>query len=82
MRLKNLTPNYLNNQMLDKFETEIREKALELIEMPMIFDICEHLRECLANINDQVLEKFNLIKELEDERIREENAPRIINMGE
>ena len=45
----------------------------------MIFDICEYLRECLANINDKVVDQFNEIKVREEEKEREENCPRIIN---
>ena len=45
LRLVNKTPDFLNNTTIDKLETEIREKAEELIGGPMIFDICEHLRE-------------------------------------
>ena len=79
MRLKNLSPEYLDNMMLDKFETEIREKARESLEMPMIFDICEHLRECIQNINDKVLDQYNEIKAAEEAKEAEENAPRISN---
>ena len=56
--------------MIDKFETEIRAMTHELVGCPMMFDICEHLREAIAEINDRVLGKFNKIIE---EKLVEEN---------
>ena len=45
MLLKNLSPEYLNNQMIDKYEQEIRMRAHESLGSQMVFDICELLRE-------------------------------------
>lgn len=59
MRLKNLSPNYLNNANLDDYETQIRALGRENLGMQMIFMICDHLREQIAEINDAVLDKFN-----------------------
>lgn len=59
MRLKNLSPDFLDNKMLDQFETEVREKAHDSVGMPVIFEVCEHLREKISDINDNVVSKFN-----------------------
>jgi len=45
MRLKNMSPDYLDNRNLDQFETEIRALAWDNLGMQMIFMICEHLRD-------------------------------------
>ena len=37
--------------------------------MQMVFTICEHLREQIAEINDNVLSKFNKI--MEEQRAKE-----------
>lgn len=58
MLLKNLSPNFLDNRMIDQYETDIRTKAYESIGMQMIFDICELLRETICEINDNVNNKY------------------------
>ena len=58
MLLKNLSPNFLDNRMIDQYETEIRTKAYESIGMQMIFEICELLREKISEINDKVNDKY------------------------
>lgn len=75
LRLKNLSPDYLDNRMIDKFETEIRFKTHELVGSPMMFDICEHLREAIAEINDKVLGKFNKI--VEQKLVEEKEAKQL-----
>mgnify|MGYP006088546583 CR=1 FL=1 len=47
--------------MLDKFECSARELAHENEGSTMIFDLVEHMREQIADINDTVLGKFNKI---------------------
>ena len=59
MLLTNLSPDYLDNAMLDGYETEIRELGAEQLGEQMMFNLCEHLRERIAEINDKVLGKFN-----------------------
>ena len=59
MRLKNLSPDYLDNRMLDDYEVKLRAANHENIGSPMIFETCELLREEIAEINDSVLDKFN-----------------------
>ena len=61
MLLKNLSPKFLDNRMIDQYETEIRAKAYESIGMQMIFDICELLREKICEINDKVNDKYSEI---------------------
>ena len=80
MMLKNMSPDYLNNQNLDKFETEIRALARENIGTQMIFMLSDHLREQIADINDNVLGKYKAIVKQKEEREREEEAPRMTNV--
>lgn len=82
MLIKNKAPDYLDNKMIDIFETEIREKAHEAIGDQMMFDVCEHLRERISDINDTVLDKFNAIKRAEDEARAEELAPKLVNLDD
>ena len=63
MLLKNLSPDFLNNRMIDDYETEIRLKAHESLGTQMIFEICETLRERISDINDGVLNKYKKIVE-------------------
>jgi hypothetical protein len=56
-----LSPEYLNNKMIDGYEQEIRVRAYESLGAQMIFDICELLREKIGEINDKVLGKYNEI---------------------
>ena len=65
--LKNLSPDYLDNQMLDAYETEIQAMAREMIGDQMMFNLCDHLREKIAEINDQVVDKFNKILDAQAE---------------
>ena len=80
MMLKNMSPDYLNNQNLDKFETEIRALARENLGTQMIFLIADYLREQIADINDTVLGKYKAIIKAKEDREREEEAPKISNM--
>ena len=45
VRLKNLTPDIIDNNRMIEFERLIAEKADESIGNQMIYDICEGLRE-------------------------------------
>jgi len=36
----------------------------------MIFEVCEHLRESIAEINDKVLNKYNSIQQAQAEAER------------
>lgn len=41
--------------MLDEYETQIQEMAREMLGEQMMFNICDHLREKIAEINDEVV---------------------------
>lgn len=58
LRIKNMSTKYLDNRMIDEFEVQIRAMAHESIGTQMIFELCEHLREQIGEINDKVLGKF------------------------
>ena len=47
--------------MLDEYETEIQAMARDMIGEQMVFNLVDHLREKIAEINDNVLDKFNKI---------------------
>lgn len=66
MRLKNLSPNYLDNRNLDDYETQIRALCRENFGMHMIFMVCDHLREQIGEINDKVVEKFQAIMDVKN----------------
>ena len=59
LRVKSLTPEYLTNTHLDKYECEIRQLARDALGGPVLFDIAEYLREQICTINDKVLDVFN-----------------------
>jgi hypothetical protein len=74
LRVKSLTPEYLNNTHLDQYETEIRNIAREALGGPCLFDIAEHLREQICTINDKVLDVYNGIMEQKAEEAKQEVA--------
>jgi hypothetical protein len=82
MRLKNLSPNYLDNRNLDDYETQIRALARDNVGMPMVFTICEHLKEQIGEINDKVLNKYNQIVEAKRMKEEEDATPMRTNMDE
>ena len=62
-RIKNLTPDYINNNALEAFEEEMRERANENIGQMMIFELADLLKEKITTINETVLEKLDKIEE-------------------
>lgn len=54
-RIKNLSPEYLDNRTLDKLEDEMREYANENLENMMIYSMCDILKQYITDTNDQVL---------------------------
>ena len=64
-RIKNLTPEYINNNTLEKFSDEMRERANESIGQMMIFELTDLLKEKITNINEGVLEIQDKIEEAE-----------------
>ena len=75
LRLKNLSPEYLNNQILDEYEGTARAEARENIGSQMIFTICQHLQDSIAEINDKVLGTFNKIMKEKEEQEELESGP-------
>ena len=55
-RIKNLSPDYIDNNALEIFENEMRERANESIGQMMIFELSDLLKEKILTINETVLE--------------------------
>ena len=55
-RIKNLSPDYIDNTALDIFENEMRERANESLGQMMIFELSDMLKEKILTINETVLE--------------------------
>ena len=49
--------------MLDKWETEMTDRAQELLGSMMIFEITDYLKEKVVEINEAVLDKYEKIEE-------------------
>jgi len=64
-RIKNLSAEYLDNNNLEQFETEMRERATESIGQMMIFELTDLLKEKITIMNETVLEKLDMIVEAE-----------------
>lgn len=59
IRLKNLSTDIIDNNMLLQFEKLITKKAEEVIGTAMIYEMCEALRERLGEMNDMILRKLD-----------------------
>jgi|TARA_B110000285_G_scaffold101885_1_gene115917 hypothetical protein len=55
VRIKSLSGDYLDNNDIYRYEQLIRKTATESLGMPMIFTLCDLLREEIAELNDAVL---------------------------
>ena len=64
-RIKNLSPDYIDNNALEVFENEMRERAQESVGQMMIFELADLLKERIMNINEIVLDKLDKIVEKE-----------------
>lgn len=53
----------IDNNMMIEFERLVVLKAEESVGSQMLYDVCEHLREIISNLNDKLLNK---LKEYED----------------
>ena len=62
-RLKNLSPDYMDNNFLDRCETVLTQKGSELTGTMMIFEMCELIKEMMSSINDEVLNRLDAIAE-------------------
>jgi hypothetical protein len=63
IRLKNLSPDIINNNLILEFEKLIMKKAEESIGTMMIYEICEALRENIINMNEIILKKLKELNE-------------------
>lgn len=64
-RIKNLSTDYVDNNALEKFADEMRERAQESLGQMMIFELTDLLKERITNINEVVLNKLDAIEEKE-----------------
>ena len=64
-RIKNLAYEYLDNKLLDKYETEMRKKAEESLGQGMIFELTDFLKSELTEINDGVVNALKLSEDKE-----------------
>ena len=62
-RIKNLSPDYIDNNALERFEEEMRERANENLGQMMIFELADLLKEKITTINETVLEQLDKIEE-------------------
>jgi len=62
-RIKNLSPEYIDNNAIEKFEEEMRERANENLGQMMIFELADLLKEKITTINEIVLSKIDKIEE-------------------
>ena len=62
-RIKNLSPDYIDNNALEAFENEMRERANESLGQMMIFELSDLLKEKITTINEVVLDKLDKIEE-------------------
>lgn len=58
-RIKNLSPDYIDNNALETFESEMRERAQESLGQMMIFELTDLLKEKITTINETVLDKLD-----------------------
>jgi hypothetical protein len=74
-RVKNLCKEYLDSNDLYRYEELIRDRAKESIGAPMIFDLCDMIREEIADLNEAVLNKFDIIEEKEKKKAAADALP-------
>ena len=61
-RIKNLSPDIIDNNQVLNFEKIVLKKAEASIGTPMIYEMCEALREIITEMNDKVLNKLKEIQ--------------------
>ena len=62
-RIKNLSPEYIDNNAMEVFENEMRARATDSIGQMMIFEIVDLLKERITTINEKVLGRLDAIEE-------------------
>ena len=55
-RIKNLSADYIDNNAIERFEEEMRERANESLGQMMIFELADLLKEKITSINETVLQ--------------------------
>ena len=55
-RIKNLSADYIDNNAIERFEEEMRERANESLGQMMIFELADLLKEKITSINESVLQ--------------------------
>lgn len=58
MRVKNLSPDILDNNNVINLERIITAKADENIGNQMIFEMCDVIREQIADMNEKILNEL------------------------
>ena len=61
VRIKNLSTDLVDNNLILHFEKLLGKKAEEVLGSPMVYEMCEALREKLVEMNDLVLKKLDEI---------------------
>ena len=74
LRVKSMTPEYLQNKHCDEYEMAIRVLAREQLGEQVLFNVAEYLREQICEINDKVVDTFNGIMRVKEEKAAEEKA--------
>ena len=64
IRIKNLSPDIINNNLILDFERLIGNKAQESLGTFMIYEVCEALREQIMNMNEMILKKLRELTEV------------------
>lgn len=62
-RIKNLSPDYIDNNALESFESDMRAQAEESIGQMMLFELTDLLKDKITEINEKVLNKLDEIEE-------------------
>ena len=62
-RIKNLSPEYLDNNALESFADQMRERAGESLGQMMIFELTDLLKDKICAINEGVLHELDVIEE-------------------
>lgn len=62
-RLKNLSPDFMDNNFLDRCETLMSRHAEENIGQMMLFELADIVKGVMTDVNDEVLAKLDEIEE-------------------
>merc|ERR1711957_589499 len=70
-----LPKDYPESNDLYRYEEALRERAHESIGAPMIFDLCDLVKEEITTLNDAVLNKYDIIEEKEAAQAKADALP-------